>query len=99
MAEQPRDRLAPTEEYKADRVSLTAASKTDTDLSQDIGSNTGIAPSFHSLVPKANEKSKKSLPPGNLPNVGEKYADFELVRVLGSGSFAKVFLARQMSLD
>ena len=31
MAEQPRDRQAPTEEYKADRVSLTAASKTDTD--------------------------------------------------------------------
>jgi serine/threonine protein kinase len=34
-----------------------------------------------------------------LPGPGQKLGDFELLRLLGTGSFAKVFLARQASLD
>jgi eukaryotic-like serine/threonine-protein kinase len=33
-----------------------------------------------------------------LPGPGQRLDDFDLVRVLGAGSFAKVFLARQVSL-
>jgi serine/threonine protein kinase len=32
------------------------------------------------------------------PDVGEKIGDFELLKVLGTGSFGRVFLARQISL-
>jgi serine/threonine protein kinase len=34
-----------------------------------------------------------------LPQTGERFDDFELLRQLGQGSFGKVFLARQVSLD
>src|SRR5262245_25385920 len=36
--------------------------------------------------------------PACLPESGEHLGDFELLRVLGAGSFARVFLARQVSL-
>jgi serine/threonine protein kinase len=102
MANPPPDKLAPTEEYKlpaSDAASFASGTGPDTDLSQGVHSNTGIAPSFHSLVPKVTQQSNRSRPPAHLPDVGDKYADFELIRVLGTGSFAKVFLARQLSLD
>ncbi len=35
----------------------------------------------------------------NLPSVGESLHGFELIRELGRGSFARVFLARQTTLD
>src|SRR5262249_17513212 len=34
----------------------------------------------------------------SLPKLGQRLGDFELVRLLGEGSFARVFLARQLSL-
>jgi serine/threonine protein kinase len=34
-----------------------------------------------------------------LPTVGQRVDDFELIKVLGSGAFARVFLARQTSLN
>src|SRR4051812_15193459 len=37
--------------------------------------------------------------PSTLPELGEELGDFKLLRLLGQGSFAKVFLARQISLD
>src|SRR5262249_4326106 len=61
--------------------------------------STGIAPTFRSLVPRAAPKNRSSRPSTALPEVGQTYEDFELIRVLGSGSFAKVFLPRQLSLD
>src|SRR5437868_5789886 len=33
------------------------------------------------------------------PSVGQRIDDFEIVRILGEGSFGKVYLARQVSLD
>src|SRR4051794_26001786 len=35
----------------------------------------------------------------HLPEVGDRVGDFELLRELGYGGFARVFLARQVSLD
>src|SRR5262245_58215757 len=102
MADPPPDKLAPTEEYKwpaSDAPGLAGGTGPDTDLSQGVHSNTGVAPSFHSLVPNTPQQSIRSRPPAHLPDVGDQYADFELIRVLGAGSFARVFLARQLSLD
>lgn len=61
---------------------------------RDESSPTEDAPSFRSLVNSA-------LPLGSsaFPELGKQYGDFELVRLLGKGSFASVFLARQISLD
>ena len=104
MAEQPREKIdsteqSPTEVPVSQPPATQAERRTDTDLIEDSGSTTGVAPSFRSLVPKAQVKSKRSQPPAGLPEAGETYAEFQLVRVLGSGSFAKVYLARQLSLD
>src|SRR5437763_244514 len=37
--------------------------------------------------------------PVSLPNVGERFGDFELTRILGQGGFGRVYLARQISLE
>jgi serine/threonine protein kinase len=37
--------------------------------------------------------------PDGLPRAGQQLGDFELLHVLGQGSFATVYLARQVSLD
>jgi serine/threonine protein kinase len=58
----------------------------------DLSGATAQAPPCPAPVP----------PPGGpllgLPRAGQRVDDFELVRLLGSGSFARVFLARQVSL-
>jgi serine/threonine protein kinase len=54
----------------------------------------GFAPTFASPVAKpAGPK------PWKLPDAGESLEDYELRQVLGEGSFGRVFLARQISLD
>jgi serine/threonine protein kinase len=55
---------------------------------------TSPAPTFAALVP-APEDSRTDAP----PSPGQRLGDFQLLRVLGTGSFARVFLARQISLD
>src|SRR5438874_951974 len=59
-------------------------------------SSTGVAPPFRPPLPQ-----KPQLNPSisNLPQTGERFADFELLRQLGQGAFGRVFLARQVSLD
>src|SRR3954447_12297224 len=37
--------------------------------------------------------------PVPLPNVGERFGDFEFTRILGQGGFGRVYLARQISLE
>ncbi len=56
-------------------------------------SGTGGAPPFRAPVAGAPALSFDLLVPGR------RFDDFEIVRVLGAGSFAKVLLARQLSLD
>jgi serine/threonine protein kinase len=102
MVDEPRDKVdrteeSPTEESASQMAGSDVASGNDTDH-RGTRSSTGIAPSFRSLI-STTEFKRLSWPPPDLPQLGEKYADFELVRVLGTGAFGKVFLARQLSLD
>jgi serine/threonine protein kinase len=53
---------------------------------------TGLAPTFRPTVEAVGGR------PDGLPRPGQRVGDFELLRVLGRGSFATVFLARQVSL-
>jgi serine/threonine protein kinase len=57
---------------------------------------TGTAPPFRAPTPLAPPFDPG--PHHGLPQAGEKVGDFDLVRLLGSGSFARVFLAREQSL-
>jgi serine/threonine protein kinase len=58
---------------------------------------TGTAPAFPPPLP--TEPLQQSPPdPAGLPGPGHRLGDFELLAVLGTGSFATVFLARQLSL-
>ncbi|MFM7150515.1 MAG: serine/threonine protein kinase [Gemmataceae bacterium] len=59
-------------------------------------SETGDAPPFAGAFP--SHSSEPNGPP-ELPLNGERVGDFHLLRELGKGSFARVYLARQVSLD
>jgi serine/threonine protein kinase len=57
-------------------------------------SSTGLAPTFPPpIVGKASQVASCPV------QVGERIGDFEILQLLGAGSFAQVFLARQISLD
>src|SRR5689334_17635893 len=62
----------------------------------DFDRSTGFVPSFRPAIssPVARAGGSREL----LIKVGEQLGDFELLGLLGAGSFAKVFLARQLSL-
>lgn len=55
---------------------------------------TGFVPSFRAPTP---QPAKAPAPPPPL-EPGERCEDFEVLAVLGAGSFARVYLARQLSL-
>src|SRR5207237_6057942 len=57
---------------------------------------TGSAPSFRAPVATTRVSETAAV---SFPQPGEQLGDFELVRLLGEGAFARVFLARQISLD
>lgn len=61
-------------------------------------SSTGKAPPFRPPLPAPRAPLPDPLAPV-LPSVGEQLDDYELLRELGRGSFGRVFLARQVSLD
>jgi serine/threonine protein kinase len=54
---------------------------------------TEVAPPFRPVLPLEQHRW------AGLPGLGQRIGDFELIRVLGQGSFGIVFLARQISLD
>src|SRR5690242_20011362 len=72
-------------------VGTVAASSVEVDPT-----TTGMAPTFPPTLPTA--PVQESLHLLGLPGPGHRLGDFELLSVLGTGSFAKVFLARQLSL-
>ncbi len=51
------------------------------------------------LPPAGSPAPPVRLLPPALPHVGERIGDFELEKLLGEGSFGRVFLARQVSLN
>jgi serine/threonine protein kinase len=61
----------------------------------DSGDRTIDAPPFRAAASPAVPASS----PRGLPGPGQRVDDFELLVLLGTGSFARVFLARQVSLD
>jgi serine/threonine protein kinase len=78
-----------------------SAGKTPPDLQTEAGTE-GIAITDHGIL--TTEKAP-SLPAEQAcrewlrPHPGERLADFELLELLGEGSFGQVFLARQLTLD
>lgn len=64
--------------------------------SSSLKASTGTAPTFRQLNPTI-QRSSGSLP-SDLPPVGQQFHDFQLLSVLGEGSFARVYLAIQVSL-
>jgi serine/threonine protein kinase len=67
------------------------------DLPEEEDPGTAAAPTFRSLPQK--QATRDPVDMAGLPAAGQRFGDFELVSLLGSGSFAKVYLARQISLD
>ena len=58
---------------------------------------TGFAPPFREPLEKPPDIV--SLKPCVLPEPGQRIGDFAILEVLGEGSFGKVYLARQLSLE
>src|SRR4051794_27615526 len=88
MPEQPSDRTEPVPPTRA------APAPEEGVPSTVDGVTTGDAPPYRSLLPPAPFPRTSRV----LPAPGECLGDFELLAVLGSGSFACVYLARQISL-
>jgi serine/threonine protein kinase len=63
-----------------------------TKCDERLESPTAQAPSFRPVVQAFNTGP-------SFPSAGEKIGDFELVKILGTGSFARVYLAHQMTLN
>src|SRR4051794_19657296 len=59
--------------------------------------HTVAAPPFRAPAGRAGDDSARHLL--GLPNPGQRLHDFELLKILGTGAFARVFLAHQVSLD
>src|ERR1700730_2537664 len=70
----------------------TVSSPTRPTTEESIG--TAKAPTYR---PQAD--TARASRPLVFPTVGQRIDDFEIVRILGEGSFGKVYLARQVSLD
>jgi eukaryotic-like serine/threonine-protein kinase len=64
---------------------------------EDAEPVTAAAPTFKSLPQKQPTRNRTDL--DDLPGAGQQFGDFELLSLLGSGSFARVYLARQISLE
>jgi serine/threonine protein kinase len=99
MPEQPLSRGEGLNLAGTDKVSRTATADGDLAARLDTGTEAGtaLAPPFR---PQVGGPSPGHQPP-SLSRLasGQRLGDFELLQVLGAGSFARVFLARQLSLD
>src|SRR5258708_6457637 len=95
MAEQPPEENTPSEVPSTRGTPKSQAAEGFANLS--TVEPPARIPAFESLAPtQAGEPSSSA---SAFPRPGDTLDDFEILRELGAGSFAKVFLARQISLD
>src|SRR5947209_3480594 len=93
----------PAEERPTKDVSHVRPSAASEDIGlapsaeEDAEPVTAAAPTFKSLPQKQPTRNRTDLE--DLPGPGQQFGDFELLSLLGSGSFARVYLARQISLE
>jgi serine/threonine protein kinase len=94
MAAEP-PKIDPLHPDPASEPGITTVA-TDSNNASDQGVTTGFVPSYH---PPADSGKPVSDAVVAALKPGQCLDDFELVAVLGTGAFARVFLARQRSLD
>jgi eukaryotic-like serine/threonine-protein kinase len=82
-------------------ASATTEVSVDVPVSQAVTGaedcTTGCAPSFRAPLESTEAQALAAAPA--LPNPGDRLHDFEILHILGTGAFATVYLARQVSLD
>jgi serine/threonine protein kinase len=67
-------------------------------LAESLEAATGGAPPYRAPMPGVPDPPGTIAAAPDFPKPGDRVDDFQLVRVLGAGSFGRVFLARQLSL-
>jgi serine/threonine protein kinase len=80
---------------RQERSASVQSESVDTRASEDALS--GFAPTYRPPVAKSGVSLGAEIVAAL--QIGQRLGDFDLVAVLGSGAFARVFLARQVSLD
>jgi hypothetical protein len=83
-------RLPSTSAEPPDAADLNTLEGTKCD--ERSGSPTAQAPSFRPVVKPFGDEPQ-------FPAAGERIGDFELLKILGVGSFGRVYLARQITLN
>jgi serine/threonine protein kinase len=98
VTEPPREPCSSAEPTASAEAARLSALPLDASEALDVHDRTtGHAPSFRSLLPATDAARPTALPV--FPSPGQRLHDFDLLRVLGQGAFAMVYLARQVSLD
>ena len=101
MTGQPSKRDVPADQRPTMDVPLdrppTPEGESSLEPPEGEGPITAPAPTFKSIPQK--QATRDRVQRDDLPGPGQRFGDFELLNLLGSGSFAKVYLARQVSLD
>src|SRR5687767_12292729 len=91
MAEEPESERPPSSTATGADPSIIPPTLIPSDLPDSPNDN----PTLRRLT---NAPQLPDTPPGERPHAGQRFGDFFLIEELGSGAFAVVFLAEQISL-